>query len=242
MWQKNNGKSETEILQNQFTAYLATAVQRRRNDYMQQLDRHQQIESLTEDFSFLPECHIEQDMLLGLPILMQLEDNALLHALKELSERERYIFLARALDGKSFDALAEDERGEMLNEILEGEQISQQVAVTLSELTVSERGMATDLLKDYSPISFSVSVDSDKIEAQAMMAQAQAAGKEAGDGSVQMGMNLQKMMENQKYAAAENMEAFGTAQPQFFTGGRTEQGDILVMRAHQAAKREIISW
>ena len=52
-------------------------------------------------------------------------------------------------------------------------------------------------------------------------------------------MNLQKMMENQKYAAAENMEAFGTAQPQFFTGGRTEQGDILVMRAHQAAKREI---
>ena len=76
-------------------------------------------------------------------------------------------------------------------------------------------------------------------QAQAMMAQAQAAGKEAGDGSVQMGMNLQKMMENQKYAAAENMEAFGTAQPQFFTGGRTEQGDILVMRAHQAAKREI---
>ena len=108
MWQKNNGKSETEILQNQFTAYLATAVQRRRNDYMQQLDRHQQIESLTEDFSFLPECHIEQDMLLGLPILMQLEDNALLHALKELSERERYIFLPRALDGKSFDALAEE--------------------------------------------------------------------------------------------------------------------------------------
>lgn len=107
MWQKNNGKSETEILQNQFTAYLATAVQRRRNDYMQQLDRHQQIESLTEDFSFLPECHIEQDMLLGFPILMQLEDSALLHALKELSERERYIFLARALDGKSFDVLAE---------------------------------------------------------------------------------------------------------------------------------------
>ncbi len=78
-------------------------------------------------------------------------------------------FVEKALQN-TFDALAEDERGEMLNEILEGEQISQQVAVTLSELTVSERGMATDLLKDYSPISFSVSVDSDKIEAQAMMA------------------------------------------------------------------------
>ena len=108
MWQKNNGKSETEILQNQFTAYLATAVQRRRNDYLQQMDRRQQIESLTEDFMFMPECSIEQDMLLGLPVLMQLEDSALLHALRELSEREHYIFLARAVDGKSFEVLAEE--------------------------------------------------------------------------------------------------------------------------------------
>ena len=108
MWHKNNGKSETEIIQNRFTAYLATAVQRRRNDYIQQMDRRQQIESLTEDFLFMPECSIEQDMFLGLPILMQLEDSALLQALKELSERERYIFLARVLDGKSFETLAEE--------------------------------------------------------------------------------------------------------------------------------------
>ena len=108
MWQKNNGKSETEIIQNQFTAYLATAVQHRRNDYLQQMDRRQQIESLTEDFMFMPECSIEQDMLLGLPVLMQLEDSALLHALRELSEREHYIFLARAVDGKSFETLAEE--------------------------------------------------------------------------------------------------------------------------------------
>lgn len=108
MWQKNNGKSETEIIQNQFTAYLATAVKRHRNDYIQQIDRRQQIESLTEDFPFMPEYSIEQDMLLGLPVLMQLEDSALLQALKELSERERYIFLARVLDGKSFETLAEE--------------------------------------------------------------------------------------------------------------------------------------
>lgn len=108
MWQKNNGKSETEIIQNQFTAYLATAVLRRRNDYIQQIDRRQQIESLTENFLFMPECSIEQDMLLGLPVLMQIEDSTLLQALKELSERERYIFLERALDGKSFEMLAEE--------------------------------------------------------------------------------------------------------------------------------------
>ena len=51
MWQRNNGKSETEIIQNQFTAYLTTAVQRRRHDYIQQQDRRLQMESLTEAMS-----------------------------------------------------------------------------------------------------------------------------------------------------------------------------------------------
>lgn len=108
MWQKNNGKSKTEILQNQFTAYLATAVQRRRNDYIQQMNRRQQAESLTDGFPFMPECSIEQDMLLGLPVLMQIEDSVLFRALKELSERERYIFLERTLEGKSFEMLAQE--------------------------------------------------------------------------------------------------------------------------------------
>ncbi len=108
MWQKNNGKSETEIIQNQFTAYLATAVQRRRNDYIQQINRRQQTESLTDGFPFMPECSIEQDMLLGLPVLMQIEDSVLFRALKELSERERYIFLERTLEGKSFEMLAQE--------------------------------------------------------------------------------------------------------------------------------------
>lgn len=108
MWQKNNGKSETEVLQNQFTAYLTTAVQRRRNDYLQQIDRRRHIENLTEDFLFVPEYSIEEDMLLGLPVLMQLENSVLLQALKELRERERYIFLERVLDSKSFEVLAEE--------------------------------------------------------------------------------------------------------------------------------------
>lgn len=69
--------------------------------------------------------------------------------------------------------------------------------------------------------------------------QAMAARAQDADGSVQVGVNLEKMMENQKYAAGENLAVFGTAQPQVFVGGRTEQGDILVMRAHQAAKAAI---
>ncbi|MBR3357933.1 MAG: family 1 glycosylhydrolase [Solobacterium sp.] len=70
---------------------------------------------------------------------------------------------------------------------------------------------------------------------------AEMAAKNAGsaEGSVQVGMNFQKMMENMKYAAAENAQAFGTPDPQIFVSSRTPEGDILVIRAHQAAKEAI---
>ncbi len=60
-------------------------------------------------------------------------------------------------------------------------------------------------------------------------------GKSA-EGTVQVGMNFQKMMENMKYAAMENTQAFGTPQPQIFVSERTPEGDLLVMRAHAAAR------
>ena len=63
-------------------------------------------------------------------------------------------------------------------------------------------------------------------------------GKSA-EGTVQVGMNFQKMMENMKYAAMENTQAFGTPQPQIFVSERTPEGDLLVMRAHAAARDAI---
>ena len=59
------------------------------------------------------------------------------------------------------------------------------------------------------------------------------------EGAVQVGMNFQKMMENMQYAARENAQVFGTPQPQIFVSSRTAEGDALVMRAHQAARRAI---
>ena len=57
------------------------------------------------------------------------------------------------------------------------------------------------------------------------------------ESSVQVGINMENpMMEWMKKQAMENVQIFGTPQPQIFVGQRTEQGDILVMRAHQAAK------
>lgn len=65
-----------------------------------------------------------------------------------------------------------------------------------------------------------------------------AAGKSA-EGTVQVGMNFQKMMENMKYAAAENAGVFGDPQPKVFVSERTPEGDLLVMRAHVAARQAI---
>lgn len=60
------------------------------------------------------------------------------------------------------------------------------------------------------------------------------------ESSVQVGINIENpMMERMKKQAMENAQIFGTPQPQTFVSQRTDEGDILVMRAHQAAKAVI---
>ncbi|MDO4305390.1 MAG: family 1 glycosylhydrolase [Eubacteriales bacterium] len=56
------------------------------------------------------------------------------------------------------------------------------------------------------------------------------------EGSVQVGLNMDNFMERQKAAAQENRKIFGTEVPQVFVSSRTPQGDLLVMRAHEAAR------
>ena len=72
-----------------------------------------------------------------------------------------------------------------------------------------------------------------------LMAQQAAQKAKSAEGTVQVGMNFEKMMENMKFAAAENAQVFGTPQPQIFVSSRTAEGDELVFRAHQAAKAAI---
>ena len=59
------------------------------------------------------------------------------------------------------------------------------------------------------------------------------------EGSVQVGLNMQKMMENMQKQVDENRKVFGAPTPQIFVSARTPEGDLLVMRAHQAAKKAI---
>ena len=76
-----------------------------------------------------------------------------------------------------------------------------------------------------------------------MMAQMQAAqtaprSGDSADGTVQVGINLEKMMENQKATALENMEVFGVEKVENFTSMRTREGDLLIMKAHEPPEKK----
>ncbi|MGF7010678.1 beta-glucosidase [Lachnospiraceae bacterium PF1-22] len=74
---------------------------------------------------------------------------------------------------------------------------------------------------------------------QAQQANASEEAAKSTEGSVQVGLNMQKMMANMEKQKAENLEVFGTETPQVFVSARTPEGDILAMKAHQAAKKAI---
>ena len=60
--------------------------------------------------------------------------------------------------------------------------------------------------------------------------------KKETDGKAQVGINLKQMIANQKIAAAENREVFGCEKLHTFVSQRTPEGDLLIMRAHAAAR------
>jgi beta-glucosidase len=72
-----------------------------------------------------------------------------------------------------------------------------------------------------------------------MQMQSASQGKSSTDGSVQVGINLEKMLEGQKATAIENKEIFGVEKVENFTSMRTPNGDLLIMKAHELAKKEI---
>ena len=60
------------------------------------------------------------------------------------------------------------------------------------------------------------------------------------DGTVQVGMNLEKLLASrQAAAAAENMEVFGVTKIENFTSPRSAHGDEIICQAHMAARAVI---
>lgn len=106
MWERNDGTGEANILQNQFTAYLGTAIRRRKARYLRSKIKLQQYEITLEIQDHLQEFLTEPDMILNLPLLDQLENIKLQRALRQTKSRDLYIFLAIALEGRTITEIA----------------------------------------------------------------------------------------------------------------------------------------
>ena len=102
MGHKNNGQGENNALQNQFTAYLQTALRRRKRDYMDKLLRVNKRE-IPVDFQA---AQFSDDSVETAGDDSSVEYGALMQALSRLTARERYILFERILNERSYEDLA----------------------------------------------------------------------------------------------------------------------------------------
>jgi RNA polymerase sigma factor (sigma-70 family) len=110
MWERNDGINESNILQNQFTAYLITAIRRKKIQYIRLKKQMRQNEISLETQENFISLSNESDMVHNLPLLEQLENVNLQQFLKKAKKRDLYIFLAKALEGRSFVEIAAELR------------------------------------------------------------------------------------------------------------------------------------
>ena len=108
VWQRNEGHEQDDILQNRFTAYLLSAVQRRKAQYIDTLRKVQQTSTLIEETVMDTGLDLEGEASQGIPLYMRLQNEKLFLSLSRLTERERYVFFTRALDERSLDELASE--------------------------------------------------------------------------------------------------------------------------------------
>ncbi len=104
----NDGTSESNVLQNQFTAYLVTAVHRKRIQYLQAKSRRLRNEILLDIHVNREDLQSEPDITSQLPLLEQLENNELRQALEQLKERDFRILTLKILDERSFQEIADE--------------------------------------------------------------------------------------------------------------------------------------
>lgn len=107
-WHRNNNNNQDKILHDTFTAYLTTAVYRRRLLYIKQQKRVQKANNCLDQLLINTRLNTAINKEDELPIMLQLESEKLYNALMHLSERERYIFLAFVLEEKNYSQLAEE--------------------------------------------------------------------------------------------------------------------------------------
>lgn len=105
---RNNGQGEDNILQNQFTSYLVTAIRWRKSTYQKKrikLGLHEFSTDFDSAFIQGTKSPGDQNVSLEQPVL---EHILLTQALSQISARERYILFSRILENRSFVELASE--------------------------------------------------------------------------------------------------------------------------------------
>jgi len=103
---RNDGTGESNIIQNRFTKYLQTAVQRRKDAYLEDKKIQQELESLV-DFQLKEVWKApEQDLLEHLDFMEQIDNEELLLVLLGLKKRELEILQAHVLQRMEYKELA----------------------------------------------------------------------------------------------------------------------------------------
>ena len=100
MYKRNDGLTGDQILQNQFTAFLNTALCNTRKAYLRGKYRRCKREYITDGFFFCPYD--------GEYTESAVDYAELYSALSAIREKERRVFLARVLDEKGFDEIARE--------------------------------------------------------------------------------------------------------------------------------------
>jgi len=108
MWKQNNGIGESNTLQNEFTSYLAIALQRKKTQYLASKWGLHKREFSVDIQDFIDEFVVDIDMLSGLPINEQIEDDRLVEILHKEPPRNVYILLSITLDDQSLIEIARE--------------------------------------------------------------------------------------------------------------------------------------
>ena len=108
MYYRNNGNSESEILQNEFTKYFQTAIanyKKKRHNKAEMRNSHVFYTDDPDQFRAdeITDIFEQSDYLRN-----QFGNDALIYALSLLNERERNILMMRAVRQKSYEALAKE--------------------------------------------------------------------------------------------------------------------------------------
>ena len=105
---RNEGIEYDDVLQNRFTAYLLTAVKRRKLSYAEGIVKIQRSDSLLYHINNAKAFDFETHLIESLPLDIQLKNDRIFDALLSLTDQEKFVFLQRIICETSFEKIAQE--------------------------------------------------------------------------------------------------------------------------------------